>query len=80
MKMQLATVHRKRARALFRRSLATPKAPGRVFRMVDPVPSRSALGQRIIDVARREAPTDSERQRVLDGVLAALRQLTSGAA
>ena len=78
--MQLATIHRKRPRALFRRSLAAPKAPGRVFRMVEPEPSRSALGQRIIDVARREAPTDSERQRVLDGVLAALRLLTSASA
>ena len=51
-----------------------------MYRAVDPEPSRSALGQHIIDVARREVPTDSERQRVLEGVLAALRQLTSGAA
>lgn len=43
-------------------------------------PARSALGEHIIQVARTEGPTDIDRQRVLDGVLAALRQLTRGAA
>jgi len=80
MKMQVMNAFRRRSRAIFRRSLGAPKPPGRVFRLVADEPPRSPLGQHIIDVARKEAPTDSDRQRVLDGVLAALRQLTSGAA
>jgi hypothetical protein len=71
---------RRRVRASFRRSLAIPKAPARVSRLVQAEPERSSLGQHIIEAARREAPNDRERQRVLDDVLAALRQLTSGAA
>ena len=71
---------RRRVRASFRRSFAVPKAPVRVSRLVDAEPERSSLGRKILEVARREVPTDRERQRVLDGVLAALRQLTSGAA
>jgi hypothetical protein len=79
MKMQVMNA-RRRVRASFRRSLAAPKAPVRVYRPPQAEPQRSPLAQHIIEVARREAPTDRERQRVLDGVLAALRQLTSGAA
>jgi len=71
---------RRHVRARFRRSLAIPKPAARVSRLVQTAPERSALGQQILEVARREAPTERERQRVLDGVLAALRQLTSGAA
>jgi hypothetical protein len=67
-------------RASFRRSLALPKAPARVSRLVEAEPERSSLARHILEVARREAPSDRERQRVLDGVLAALRQLTSGTA
>ena len=78
--MQVNTARRRRVRAIFRRSWGTPRAPERIFRVVQPDPQRSSLGQHIIDVARREAPSDKDRQRVLDGVLAALRQLTQGAA
>jgi hypothetical protein len=70
----------RRIRASFRRSLVIPKASARVSRLVEAETQRSPFGQHILEVARREAPTDRERQRVLDGVLAALRQLTSGAA
>jgi hypothetical protein len=41
---------------------------------------RSVAGQRLLHVARQEGPSDDDRQRILENVLAALRQLTSGAA
>jgi len=78
--MQVKYALRRRVRAMFRRALGAPKRPSRVFRLVESEPARSALGQHILEVARREGPTEVERQRVLEGVLAALRQLTSGAA
>ncbi len=83
MKMQVANANRRRFRASFRRSLGTlarPHAPLRVFRLPAPEPMRSELGQQILNVARSESPSEQARQRILDGVLAALRQLTSGAA
>ena len=78
--MQVNIARRRRVRAIFRRSSGMPRAPKRVFRVVRAEPQRSPLGQHIIEVARREGPSDKDRQRVLDGVLAALRQLTRGAA
>ena len=80
MNTQLKFARRRRVRGFFRRSLADPKCRSRVFRLVESEPPRSPLAQHIIDVARREGPSELDRQRVLEAVLAALRQLTSGAA
>jgi hypothetical protein len=80
MKMLPNTARRRRARAIFRRSRGVPRAPARVYRLVQAEPTRSAIGQRLLQVARQEVPGDEDRQRILEGVLAALRLLTSGAA
>jgi hypothetical protein len=74
------TARRRRARAIFRRSRGVPRAPARVHRLVQGEPMRSLVGQRLLRVARQEGPSEDDRQRILEGVLAALRQLTSGAA
>lgn len=78
--MKPLNAFRRRAHVKFRRSLSKPRVPARGIRLVEPECTRSELGRRIIQVAKAEAPSDQHRQRVLDGVLAALRQLTSGAA
>ena len=79
--MQVKFARRRRVRAWFRSSLAAPKRSSQMFRLTESEPPRSTLAQQIIiDVARREGPGEFDRQRVLESVLAALRQLTSGAA
>ena len=78
--MLLNTARRRRVRAVFRGSLAAPRAPACASGVDQPEPPRSALGQQTADLARREGPNEGEQQRVLASVLAALRQLTSGAA
>jgi hypothetical protein len=80
MKMQPKPARRRRARAIFRRFRGTPRPPARVYRLVQAEPSRSSVGQRLLQVARDEEPSADDRQRIVEGVLAALRQLTSGAA
>ncbi len=80
--MQLINA-RRRIRASFKRSLVALKAPARILRLMRPglarasvkLPSPTPAPHR---VASR--PSDAERQRILDDVLSALRQLTSGAA
>ena len=74
------TARRRRARAIFRRWRGVPRAPVRGHRLVQGEPMRSTVGQCLIQVVRQEGPSDDDRQRILEGVLAALRQLTSGAA
>jgi hypothetical protein len=74
------TARHRRARAIFRRSRGVPRAPARVHRLVQSEPTRSPVGQRLLQVARQEIPGDEDRQRILEGVLAALRLLTNGAA
>jgi hypothetical protein len=74
------TAHRRRARAIFRRSRGVPRASARVCRLAQDEPMRSPIGQRLLVVARQDGPSDEDRQRILESVLAALRQLTSGAA
>ena len=74
------TARRRRARAIFRRSRGVPRAPVRVHRLVQSEPARSPAGQRLLQIARHEGPSEDDRQRILENVLAALRQLTSGAA
>jgi hypothetical protein len=39
-------------------------------------PSKSSIGRAVIQAARTETPTTSERERVLAGVLSALQLLT----
>ncbi|HVY28390.1 MAG TPA: hypothetical protein VHB79_17665 [Polyangiaceae bacterium] len=39
-------------------------------------PSTSSLGRAVLQVARAEQPSTDERERILAGVLAALRRLT----
>jgi hypothetical protein len=80
MKMLPNTARRRRARAIFRRSRGVPRAPVRIHRLVQSEPMRSPAGQRLLQVARQEGPSDEDRQRILENVLAALRQLTRGAA
>ncbi|HEY3667583.1 MAG TPA: hypothetical protein VGL19_16370 [Polyangiaceae bacterium] len=80
MKMQPQTARRRRARAIFRRFRGTPRSPARVYRLVQAELTRSSVGQHLLQMAREEEPSADDRQRILDGVLAALRQLTSGAA
>ena len=62
------------------RRKAAPEAaptPARPFELVPPPPSVSSIGRAVIAAARSEQPTTNQRQRVLDGVLAALQRLTS---
>ncbi|MET0795191.1 MAG: hypothetical protein ABW061_26975, partial [Polyangiaceae bacterium] len=69
---------RRHVRARFRRSLAVLKAQATAFRLVGAKPKTVPAPEAELELARREAPTDREHQRILEGVLAALRQLTSG--
>ena len=74
------TARRRRACAIFRRSPGVPRAPARVHRLLQGEPTRAPIGQRLLRVARQEGPSEEDRQRILENVLAALRQLTRGAA
>lgn len=59
---------------------AAPKparAPSRPLELVPPAPSASSLGRAVLAAAREEAPTTSERERILASVLTALQRLTS---
>ena len=59
---------------------AVPKpvrAPSRPLELVPPAPSASSLGRAVLAAAREEAPTTSERERILASVLTALQRLTS---
>ncbi len=72
------TTRRRRARAIFRRSRRAPRVLARDQRL------RQALArlpaQQLLDMAREERPAHGDRERILASVLAALRQLTRGAA
>ncbi|HEX2870432.1 MAG TPA: hypothetical protein VHP33_04235 [Polyangiaceae bacterium] len=61
--------------------LAAPKpaarAPSRPLELVPPPPSASSLGRAVLAAARVEAPTTSERERILASVLTALQRLTN---
>ena len=78
--MQPKPARRRRARRIFRRFRGAPRAPARVYRLTSSEPTRLLTGQCLLQVVRQEDPSDDDRQRILEGVLAALRQLTSGAA
>ena len=71
---------RRRLRGAFRSSLAALKKPQRISRVVASTLPRSTAGVSSSKGGERLDPVDSTRQRLLDGVLAALRQLTQGAA
>jgi hypothetical protein len=45
--------------------------------LVPTPPSASSLGRAVLEAARHEGPTTNQRERVLAGVLDALRRLTS---
>jgi hypothetical protein len=51
--------------------------PSRPLELVPAPPSASSIGRAVIQAARVETPTTSERERVLAGVLSALQLLTS---
>jgi len=51
--------------------------PSRPLELVPAPPSASSLGRAVLKAARDEAPTSSERERVLANVLSALQRLTS---
>ena len=55
---------------------AEPKAP---LELVPDPPRASALGRAVIAAAREEAPSTGARERVLAGVLSALKCLTGSA-
>jgi hypothetical protein len=74
------TARRRRARAIFRRSRGASRAPVRIYRLVQGEPMRSPVGQCLLVGACQDGPSDEDRERILQGVLSALRQLTSGAA
>jgi len=59
-----------------RRGLPVATA-ARPLELVPASPSESSLGRAVLRAARAEAPTISERERILAGVLAALQGLTS---
>lgn len=76
--MQLMNA-RRRVRASFKRSLSALKSPARVFRLVRPQPNHASTERPPSPVPspRPLSPSEAERQRLMDGVLSALRQLTS---
>ena len=59
--------------------LRRPRDPGPSgpLELVPAPPGASSLGRAVLKAARDEAPTTSERARVLANVLAALQRLTS---
>lgn len=64
--------------------VATPRAakarrpdPVAALELVPAPPSASSIGRAVLAAARAEEPTTSQRERVLAGVLDALKRLTS---
>jgi hypothetical protein len=56
---------------------AKPRAKSAPLSLEPAPPSASSVGRALIRGARKEAPATDERERILAGVLAALRGLTS---
>jgi hypothetical protein len=52
-------------------------APSGPLELLSTPPGASSLGRVVLNAARDEAPTSSERDRVLANVLSALQRLTS---
>jgi hypothetical protein len=53
-----------------------PRPKSAPLELVPAPPGASSIGRAVIQAARTEEPTTSQRERVLAGVLAALRGLT----
>ncbi len=59
------------------RKAVQPLPPSRPLDLVPPQPTASTLGRAVLAAARTEAPTTSERERIMASVLSALQCLTS---